>query len=54
MPCGKVVPFGAGADHRLDALGGDAHLGIAFSKIGIIRNLPPVFLASLSSMYGSV
>ena len=29
-------------------------IATALSKIGIMRNFPPVFFASLSSMYGSV
>jgi hypothetical protein len=31
-----------------------AAIDTAFSKIGVIRNLPPVLLASLSSMNGAV
>ncbi len=31
-----------------------AAIDTAFSKIGVMRNLPPVFFASLSSMKGAV
>ena len=45
---------GAAADHDLEPLVPTAIATGALSKMGIIRNLPPVFFASLSSMYGSV
>ncbi len=53
VPCGNVEPSTPLPTMVRRPLVATA-IVTAFSKIGIIRNLPPVFLASLSSMYGAV
>src|SRR5712691_686272 len=53
VPCGNVEPSTPLPAMTLSPLVAAA-MATAFSKIGIIRYLPPVLLLSLSSMYGSV
>ena len=53
VPCGNVEPSTPLPTMIFIPLVAAA-IVTAFSKMGIIRYLPPVFLLSLSSMYGSV
>ena len=53
VPCANVEPS-TPLPTMIFRPGVFAAIDTAFSKIGIIRNLPPVFFASLSSMYGAV
>ena len=53
VPCGYVEPSAPLPTMIFSPFVATA-IATALSKIGIMRNLPPVFFASLSSMYGSV